>query len=492
MKTFAALRHPVWISILLLLGLFSLSNCKKEKILDDPSATLDISNDTIIFDTIFTTVGSTTKYFTIRNRHDQPLRISSIDLEGGEASPFRINVDGVPGTSFTDIEIPADDSLYIFVDVTLDASNTNNPLIIEDHIFFNTNGNQQQVDLVVWGQDAHFFYADTYTPGFPPYTIIECNETWTNDKPYVIYGYAVVDSACSLTIEEGVRVHFHASSGLWVYRYGQLSVNGTMEEPVTFQGDRLEPFYDNVPGQWDRIWINEGDDDNVFNWAVIKNGLIGVQAETFPLEPELPTSSNKVVLNNTIIENHSALGVLTRNFKLEANNLLAANCGQYCMALTGGGEYEVHHSTIANYWTFGTRQTPAFFMGNAYEDAFGTVQVRDITTSRFWNNIFYGGNFDEFEIEIDNAGSTDYSFDHNVIRSDNTVSGPEFDNPTTWVNQPPGFVSSFDRDFRLTENAFARDRGTFSEVEAIFDLNGVERNGDGNGWDLGAYEFQPE
>ena len=488
-KTFAALKTTSLSILALFAILFLFSNCKKDKIFTDPSAKLEFSEDTILFDTVFTTIGSTTAWFKIYNRHDQILKVSSIDLEGGTQSPFRINVDGVSGLSFEDIEIPANDSLFIFVDVTLDASGTNNPLIIEDHLIFFTNGNEQIVDLVVWGQDAHFYHADTYIQGFPPFSIIDCNDEWFNDKPYVIYGYAVVDSACSLTIHSGVNVYFHANSGLWVYRGGHLTVLGELDDRVYFQGDRLEPFYDDIPGQWDRIWINEGPNDNVFNWAVIRNSLVGIQAETFPLDPNAPTTTNKLILNNTIIENASALGLLTRNYKIDANNLLVANCGQYCVALSGGGEYNFHHTTIANYWSYGTRQTPAFVMTNSYQDINGDVQVRDITTSRFWNNVIYGSNQNEFLIEIDQAASAIYSFDHNVLRTNESTSGPEFDGTSTWVNQSPGFVSSYNADFHLTSSAFARDKGVPSNSEATLDLDGVWRNDDGMGFDLGAYEY---
>src|SRR5690606_39097761 len=135
------------------------------------------------------------------------------------------------------------------------------------------------------------------------------NQTWVNDKPYVIYGYLVIDSADVLTINSGVRVHLYNKSGIWVYKGGNLNVNGTKDEPVTFQGTRLDYSFKDVPGQWDRIWVNDGSVNNTFNYAVIKNAFIGIQAETSPFEPNTPISSNKLILNNCIINNASGIGL---------------------------------------------------------------------------------------------------------------------------------------------------------------------------------------
>ena len=144
-----------WLFIFGLLSLVFLSSlliqCRKDVILTDPSAKLDFSNDTIIFDTVFTTVGSTTKRLKFYNNNKATVNISSIHLAGGSSSPFRLNVDGISGIEHSDIEIDAGDSLFAFVEVTLDPNNGTLPLIIEDSLIFMTNGNEQKVKLVVWG-----------------------------------------------------------------------------------------------------------------------------------------------------------------------------------------------------------------------------------------------------------------------------------------------------------------------------------------------------
>jgi hypothetical protein len=286
--------------------LLLLPGCRKDRLFtEDPGARLEFSRDTVLFDTVFTQpvagpeIPSVIKRFVARNRNNRAVRVN-IALEGGSPSPYRINVDGVSGTSFTNVEILGGDSVFVFVEATLDQANTNNPLIIEDRILFSTNGNQQQVQLVAWGQNAHYYFPQYFRPGLPPFGIlaggIDANGnticetvTWTNDKPYVIYGYAAVDSCSTLIIEPGVRIHVHAGGGFWIYRYGQIKAEGSVDQPITFQGDRLEPFYQELAGQWDRIWINEGapGQDNVLKHVVVKNASSAYRVRPCPLYPDM-------------------------------------------------------------------------------------------------------------------------------------------------------------------------------------------------------------
>ena len=491
--------------LILLFAAVVLFGCRRDELFtQDSGVRLEFSQDTVLFDTILTSVGSVTKRFVVRNTNNRAVRVN-VALEGGSPSPYRINVDGSSGVSFEGVEILGKDSLYIFVEANLDQNNTNNPLVLEDHILFNTNGSEQSVLLVAWGQDAHFFFPDRAIQGLPPFSIIaglndqgaETCETviWTNDKPYVIYGYAVVDSCSTLRIEPGVKVYMHGGSGLWVYRWGRILAEGTVDQPIVFQSDRLEPFYAELPGQWDRIWINDGPvgQDHLLENVVVKNALVGIQCETWPFLPDAPTSAAKLNLNNVKIRNCSAAGILSRNYRITSNNLLVGDCGQYGVALTGGGEYFFNHSTIANYWSYGIRQTPAFIMTNTYPDINGALQIREIENSSFTNGIIHGSNANEFQLEFDPALTPAITFDHFMLRTDQSTSDPTlFPFPDRiFRNQTPGFVSSSDRDFRLDASAFARNKGTSSTIQAIYDIAGNLRNCDGLGFDLGCYEYCP-
>ena len=479
-----------------------LTGCRKDTQFTEDRVELIFSQDTILYDTIFTTVGSITKRFTARNPNSNAVKVD-IALAGGSPSPYRINVDGASGTSFSDVEILGGDSIYVFVEATLDANNANNPFIIEDKIHFNTNGAEQNVLLLAWGQDAHFHYPDQFIQGFPAFSYIVggfdgggnqiCGEVevWTNDKPHVIYGYAVVDSCNKLEIQPGVKVYFHGGGGLWVYRGGWIEALGTTTDPITFQGDRLESLYENLPGQWDRIWINEGDfanEDNRFENVEIRNSLIGIQCETWPLSVNEPTTINKLVLNNVKVLNCSAAGLLSRNYRITANNLLVGDAGQYSVALTGGGEYQLNHMTVGNFWDWEVRNTPAFIVTNYFQDINGAVQVRDITSSEFRNSIIHGSNSNEFELDLDNLGNSALNFHDIMLKTDENVSGPFFTS-NVYVDQNPAFADGPADDYHLTSGSYARERGLPSTPEAFLDLDGNSRC---EIWpDLGCYEFCP-
>ena len=195
---------------------------------------MSTSTDTLLFDTIFTTIGSTTKHFKCYNNYNGVLKISSLHLAMETNSPYRINVDGKSGVLFEEIELLPGDSIFIFVEVTIDPNGQNLPLVVEDKIIFNTNGNEHQVVLNAWGQDA-YFHVNELVEG-----------QWLNDKPHVIYGVAAVgfpnlDSGKTLSIDPGTTIHGHANSVLYVYK-SSLEVNGTLNDPVVFQQDRMEDY----------------------------------------------------------------------------------------------------------------------------------------------------------------------------------------------------------------------------------------------------------
>jgi hypothetical protein len=469
-------------STLILIVLFS-GSCKKDDILTDSSARLEFSMDTVMFDTIFTSIGSTTAILTVYNDNDRPVVISRATLATGQNSPYRLNFDGIPGKSFKDVEIAGKDSLFMFIEVTIDPNNVNTPFLVTDSIVFETNGNIQDVDLVAYGQNANFIVADTYVEGLPPYKILPCNSTWDNSLPYVIYGYAVVDSSCDLTINAGTKVYLHNNSGLWVYKGGMIDVNGTVADPVIFQGTRLESYYQDIPGQWDRIWINEGSVNNEIDHAIIRNGFIGIQAESL-----LDTSEQKqLTIRNTVIHNMSGFGIFTRYYNLVARNVLVTECGFYNLAITRGGGYEFRHCTFANYWNRSQRTTPAVYMNDYGVDQNQNLLEFPLYKADFFNSIIYGNNDDELEFDFE-FSTTSHNFNNLLLRG--TISTPSSNFTNVIKNQDPKFFDVFEDDYHINSNSPARDAGdpAFVTPDIQSDLDGNPRLID-TAPDLGVYEF---
>ena len=481
-------RHFNLIIFFSLAGLLFTVSCRKEEaISNNSSLKLSFSADSVIFDTVFTSIGSATKQLRVYNTSNNKIKISSLSLGNADQSAYRINVDGEAGSSFSDIEISGGDSIYIFVRVTIDPQNNNNPYVVEDDIHFLTNGNEQSIKLVAWGQDANYILADTYITGLPPFKIVaDSLETvhWTNQKPYVIYGFAVINSYGKLIIEEGTRVYFHDGGGLWAYVDGVLNVAGTVENPVSFQGDRLEQDYQNIPGQWDRIWLMEGrvGYDHIIENATIRNGFIGIQAESFTRLTE-----NKVKLHNVIIENMNGIGIFSRIFNIVASNTVVSNCGGYNLALTGGGYYSFVQSTIAGYWPFSVRNTPAMYINNYLLDTLDNP-IPIAFNLNFDNSILYGYNKDEFETDMDGGADSLYFFKNCILKTALNLSNDEIYS-NVLKNEDPLFVNYSENDYRIDSLSPAVGRADVAIASTV--PKDILDNSRLPLPDIGAYQFIP-
>ena len=461
--------------------LVALFACEDEGYMNSPDAQLNFSVDTITFDTIFTTIGSTTQRFTVQNPYEETVLISNIRLAGGNNSNFRLNINGEVGNELVDVEVPGRDSIYIFVEVTVDPTGQNLPMVVQDSILFTTNTNMQDINLIAYGQDFVLVKGET----------IETT-TWTADKPYLIYDYAYVDSLSTLTIEAGARIHFHKGAGMYVR--GTVVADGTSDEPIQFMSDRLEDSYKNVPDQWNSIILFSGSHDNVFNYVRIKNANIGLQVGTIEQE-----GFASVQLSNSTIENMGYAGLFALKSKISGFNNVIANCGYYAAALLIGGEYEFNHTTIANYWgNYGSqvRSTAALVISNVLvvDDGNGgkVTYNGDLLKANFGNSIVYGNINKELELGDNGENMFNYLFDHCIIQIPDTTDTSNKDHfKQVWLgnNYDPDFIDPYGYfNYELDSLSAAIDVGS-EDISKLFptDLLGKSRMSD-EGPDLGAYE----
>ena len=461
---------------------FTLPSCHRNNNAD--GVKLEFSADTVLFDTVFTTITSSTRSFTVHNTTGDPM-VVDIVLAGGTQSYYSINVDGVAGTKFRDVEIPAHDSIFVFVKVNINPTDQNLPYLVTDSVMFYQKGRTQSVQLVAFGQDAHFIVPD-HTGGSLHYHIVAHEHEhvhWTNDKPWVIYGWAVVDSLGKLTIDPGTKVYVHNGGGIWVYRYGNIHINGTLDEPVILTGDRLEPLFANDYAQWNSLWINEGSEDNLIENAIISNSSYGIHLEALE-----EFTGNKTIINNSVIHNNQMMGVRAEGAVLEMNNCQVSNNGKYSLALMVG-DFTLNHVTVANYFSQSSRQTPAVAVTNNFDktevvgDQAYPVTYLGNANATFNNCIIYGTLDNEFGTGKKEGAELNYTLRNCIVRKDSLNNG-HFLN---CFSQNPKFIATYGQNYNLQEDSPAIDAG-MEGLGITTDILGRPRNGVP---DIGAYEYYP-
>lgn len=437
----------------------------EEEITFDPDAFLTFSTDTVFFDTLFTDTVSFTNRFRVYNPQKNAVSLSSISLGQGDNSGYKLSVNGIKDSSFEDIIILGEDSLLVLVEVTIPSRGENTPFLVEDSVVFVTNDNIQSVNLVAWGQDAHFFRDDS---------VIACNTSWIADKPYVLYGSVLIDAQCELQIEPGVEIFVNKGASMFVA--GTLKSVGTVEQPITFRNIRKD--IENAPGQWTGILFLEGSKDNRMDHVTIRNAEFGVRLGT-PDDDIIPD----LVMSNAVIENMSTYGILCFTSDLVAYNVLVNNCVEATAGHFAGGHYTYQHCTFANYALGLFNEGPAVIFSDNLELADGSLLQADLYT-QVQNSIVWGDYEEVEELQFSATEGTlvEILLEHSLIRSEN----PDYAiNNNILATDPsfPAFQDPSSYNYQLDTLSPAKDQGT--QLGIPLDLLGNNRD---DAPDPGAYE----
>jgi hypothetical protein len=487
------------IIILFIVGLaISVSSCREDFQFEASTGDLTFSKDTVYLDTVFTNIGSSTYTLKVYNKSDKDIKIPTIQLGKGQASKYRMTVDGMVGDNnrvFHNVELLAKDSLYIFIEVTSDVASANpTDFLYTDQIQFDSGDNFQKVELVTLIQDAYFLYPKRFADGTTETLTIDGIEEpvygffldesdpvngneyiWGNDKPYVIYGYAAVPSGKTLNVQPGARIHFHDSSGVIVGNGASFKAIGTLQDSIVFEGDRLEPDFSDVPGQWETIWLTAGSTGNEIEHVTIKNAAVGLNIDS--------NDGNFMTIKNTQIYNSSLLGIYAKTAKIKAENLVVNYGGVAAVACTLGGSYDFRHCTINNNWS-GSRQV-ALLLNNYYQNESGVNVAFDLAQADFKNCIIYGSNTYELKLDPDTSEDFNYSFTKCLIKfgsSTDTLYSWIFDNPEIKRNKNPEFIDVEKNKLNLGE--FSEAKGFGDDVGVPTDILGHPRTAP---YDAGAY-----
>lgn len=416
-------------TFILLVGIVALmTSCRKDFDTVPSSGGLEFSKQTVYLDTIFTDISSSTYMLKVYNRSDDDISIPAVRLEKGDASKYRIMVDGMTGNDgkgkyFPNVEILAKDSLFIFIETTVNIAETQTDFTYHDRILFDAGINQQTVDLVTLIQDAHFIFPNrdldtkikerltlagsTEPSDFVGHTLTTPEELhWLNDKPYVVYGYAHVPAGQTLTIDAGAKVHFHDGAGIIVDQGATIKINGLpstydgegnilVDNEVRFEGDRLEPRFSETPGQWTTVMILS-QLNNEINHLTLKNSALG-----FYLPGDGPLNFHpKVKITNSQIYNSSNFGIYGTSADITGENVVINFAGQSCFAGLGGGTYSMTHCTFNNNWQ-NTEQVSVWLDNYSVNEA--QLKHAETLTTSFKNSIIYGSNRVQIYIDMFDA-----------------------------------------------------------------------------------------
>ncbi len=496
------------ILIISILSFIAFTSCRKDFSAELSSGNLIFSKDTVYLDTVFTNIGSSTYNLKVYNKSNHAISIPTIKLGRGESSFYRLNVDGIPGKQFQNVEILAKDSMYVFIETTIDVNQVTNP-IYTDAIVFDSGDNLQDVKLVTLVQDANFLYPSKDLNGLIE-TIkigidadgneikvngfyLNDNTTFTNEKPYVIYGYCAVPNGKTLTVDAGAKIHFHSNSGLIIDKNATLIMNGELDNTITVEGDRLEPEFSNIPGQWGTIWLRAGSKNNVINNTIIKNASAGIIIDS------IGNTSPTLTIKNTQIYNSTNFGILGRETNIYGENLVINNSGQSSLACTVGGTYNFVHSTFANFWNQSLRQFPSVLINNYFtyiKDGAEVIEPRNLQAANFTNCIIDGNNNIEFILDKTEGADFNYSFKNNVLRFDdfnNTYAAIveyNFEDTNFYVDNIFNGISDFknpnNNELIIGENSDGIQKAeTQGSLNVPFDILGIPRTLPA---DIGAYQ----
>ena len=470
-----------------------------DSFITDSSAALEFSTDTLTFDTVFTSIGSATRQIKIYNPHKQRIQIEKIQMAAGANSKFRLNVDGLPGETFEQIEIPPEDSIYIFTEVTIDPDQplSVSPYVVYDDIVFETNGNTQKVVLEAWGQNANYIPNQFNNGGDYLLPCAGGTAVWDDEKPYVVFGILVIDE-CVLTVREGTNIYVHGGlesfindDNLRVFyndgrivttSTGSIRMEGTAENPITIQGDRLEEGFEDVWGQWFGIILTAGSTNNQFDYTTVKNAVLGIAVD----------STASLVTNYSKYHNTNASGMLGINANITANNCLFYNNGGGGVTLLEGGNYNFNYCTIASYGV----EADALGMSDALclDQPFCTEFYAADLNANFKNCIITGSRADEIALsQLSENTAFNYQLENCIFRLDEVLEeGPHTNfldfctNCLNVTNDDALFFDPGDDDYHLDTLSVAEGMAIPDNL-ILVDLDNVMR--DAANPDVGCYEY---
>lgn len=454
------------------IGLFMVSCNRDEISFESPSQLLRFSKDTVFCDTVYNQVRSESYAVKVYNQEDKDVMIPKIELGFGAASHYRINVDGKSGHTFTNVPLRKKDSLYIFVEIAPTAHGTES--IAEDRINFTSPAGQQHVTLFSVVQDAEFFVESASNPN-----ILTGAHVWDNNKAKIIYGDLTLDQNATLDIMPGTKVYFFKNSGMKVKNGATLNILGDLGSEVIMRGDRSETYYDTIPKNWNSMRFEAGSTLNM-NYARVFGGIRG-----------LDLRGSTATIKNSILHTFDEFGIYAVNATVNAENLVMNNSRNSDFAIFKGGNYNITHSTLANYWQLNTLgEGEALYATNEWKNASGQTELAPLTLN-IKNSILYTKVNNAVRFNPISGQNFTYLIQNSLLKY-GSGAGFNFDNNpnvvSSWQNQDPVFVKYYthEMNMRVKATSPAKGKGNIAVAASVpLDIAKIARTTSPT---LGAYQ----
>lgn len=420
---------------MLMLVLLSLSACHDDSVLTDagsqPSFELNQGTSQHL-GVLFPGRTTPTQKLLLYNRNDGALELESISLRGGAESLFRINVDGMAGTSFTDpdyLHIAKGDSLHVLLEASFFGSQEEREAEYEDFLDIHCNGRLSSIRLAVTVKNVEELHNDT----------IRQDTLWAaGSVDKLVYGPLVIPKGVTLTVGEGLTLFMHDQAGIKVQ--GTLQLLGSLEHPVRLIGDRTDSLFSNLAyvdmsAQWNGIFIQETSKDNLFDHAEIKGMTFGISLAQDSLSEAQAEAAPQLVIRNSLIKNSDACLINASSTSMVIENSLLMNSGSELLLLQGGA-YDITHCTLANYqfWTgyppYDLTLTNYSFAADSVNGELIAVPVHSpLYRCNITNTIIYGNGSSAANVNLDYDGAGifgpiaqhdsifHYRFDHCLLKA---------------------------------------------------------------------------
>ncbi len=426
--------------ILFITGFLSTA-CRKNLNIKNETGKLSLSADTLVFDTLFTTYNSPTARLYVRNRTNGRLDIDFMGIENTNTD-FSLIIDGIKSNQVKNYSLAAGDSLLIFASYKAKTQTAQNYLA-EEIITFKVNGHTQQVVMKCFSVNGIMLYKSLPSSN---YTM--------QDTAYIIRDTLSVAVGQTLTITNKARIYFDNGAAILVR--GTLKVQGTKDNPITFQGVRLDDKYKERAGQWSGIYFFSTAKDNEVQYAEIKNAYYGL----YVAYPQMD-SNVKLVIGHTKIHDMVVSGITGAETKLYAYNTLIYDCGESAVQMLAGGTYQYDYCTFYGDGSKYTHDQPTLVALDYFGDPRNPVTTGALNLI-MRNTIVYGNGKpeDEFFVGLVTTLPFGYNITNCILKTKNFANQDFISNPTykNILNQNPEFESTADKKFFLKSSSPAKNQ----------------------------------